>query len=46
MVVNTASTGVNIILDYLLISGNVGFPQMGIQGAGIATLISVYSILP
>jgi len=41
MVVNTASTGVNIILDYLLIFGNFGFPEMGMQGAGWATVISI-----
>ncbi len=30
----------NIILDWLLIYGNLGFPAMGMQGAAIATLIS------
>lgn len=30
----------NIGLNYLLIFGNFGFPQLGLQGAGIATLIS------
>ncbi|HEX5623039.1 MAG TPA: MATE family efflux transporter [Sulfuricurvum sp.] len=30
--------GVNILLDYLLIFGNFGFKEMGIQGAAIASL--------
>ncbi len=30
----------NIGLDYLLIFGNFGFPELGIRGAGIATSIS------
>ncbi|MDH6354478.1 MATE family multidrug resistance protein [Dysgonomonas sp. PH5-45] len=29
---------VNIVLDYVLILGNFGFPSMGIAGAGIASL--------
>jgi len=31
---------VNIILDYLLIFGHYGFPEMGIAGASIASVIS------
>lgn len=31
---------VNIVLNYLLIFGNFGFPQMGIIGAAIGTLVS------
>ncbi len=30
----------NILLNWLLIYGNMGFPKMGLNGAGIATLIS------
>ena len=32
--------GVNVILDYAMIFGHWGFPQMGIQGAAIASAIS------
>ncbi|MDQ7049194.1 MAG: MATE family efflux transporter [Enterobacterales bacterium] len=33
---------VNITLNYLLIFGNWGFPQLGTQGAGLGTSISLY----
>lgn len=32
----------NIILDYCMIFGNWGFPQMGIKGAALATTISEF----
>lgn len=32
----------NIILDYLFIFGNYGFPKLGIEGAGYATAIAAY----
>jgi multidrug resistance protein, MATE family len=38
MVVTLAATGINILLDYLLIFGHLGFPELGIAGAGWASL--------
>ena len=40
MVANFAATAENLVLDYLLIFGNFGFPRMGIEGAAIATALS------
>ena len=41
--VNFSATVLNIFIDYLLIFGKFGFPQMGISGAAIATVIANYS---
>lgn len=40
MVVVLSSNCLNIGLNYFLIYGNLGFPEMGAAGAGLATLIS------
>jgi multidrug resistance protein, MATE family len=40
MIIVVASNVLNIFLNYLLIFGKYGFPEMGLNGAGWATLIS------
>jgi len=40
MVITLFANVVNIVLNYVLIFGKYGFPAMGLDGAGIATLIS------
>jgi MATE family multidrug resistance protein len=40
MIANFAATAENLVMDYLLIFGNFGFPRMGIEGAAIATAFS------
>lgn len=39
MVTNLTANGVNIIFNYLLIGGNLGFPRLGVRGAAIATVL-------
>lgn len=41
---NVVGNAVNVLLDYLLIFGKFGFPEMGIRGAGVATAVS--GVLP
>ncbi|MFZ0391129.1 MAG: MATE family efflux transporter, partial [Calditrichia bacterium] len=41
MWINFAAMLVNILLDYLLIFGNWGFPRMGIRGAGLGTVLAM-----
>ncbi|HBM15901.1 MAG TPA: MATE family efflux transporter [Lentisphaeria bacterium] len=42
MYVNIFVTLITISLDYCLIFGNYGFPELGIEGAGIATVTSAF----
>jgi MATE family multidrug resistance protein len=42
MWINVFATLVNLILDYTMIFGRWGFPEMGMKGAAIATVISGY----
>lgn len=39
MTTNVTSSVVNVIFNYLLIEGNLGFPAWGIRGAAIATVL-------
>ena len=39
MTTNVASNIVNVIFNYLLIGGNLGFPAWGVNGAAVATVI-------
>lgn len=39
MVTNLISNVVNVIFNYLLIGGKLGFPALGVNGAAIATVI-------
>ena len=40
MIVSIFTMGINAIFNYLLIFGNFGFPEMGIAGAALGTLIA------
>ncbi len=43
-----AGTGMNILFNWLLVFGNLGFPELGLSGAAIASLgtnVTVFTIL-
>ena len=39
MFYNLIANGVNVLFNWLLIYGNLGFPEMGVAGASLATVI-------
>ena len=40
MVITLIALGLNVFLNWVLIFGNLGFPEYGLNGAGYATIIS------
>lgn len=42
MIYNLIANIVNVIFNYLLIYGNLGFPKMGVAGASLATVIGQF----
>jgi len=40
MFITILANGLNVLLNYLLIYGKLGFPELGLNGAGWATLVS------
>ena len=40
ILINSVGLAGNVIFDYLLIFGNLGFPAMGVKGAGYATALA------
>jgi MATE family multidrug resistance protein len=45
MYLSLSAIPVNFALNYLLIYGNLGFPRLELQGAGIATLLSRTAVM-
>ena len=45
MLAGVAAVFVNLLFNYVLIFGHLGFPAMGVRGAAIATVISRYTEL-
>lgn len=45
MVCNLIGNAANVVLNYILIYGKLGFPAMNAEGAAVATVVSKYLIL-
>jgi MATE family multidrug resistance protein len=45
MIITLSSLPINVILNYLLIFGNLGFPRLGGIGAGVASAVTYWCIL-
>jgi multidrug resistance protein, MATE family len=43
MVVDSSASALNVVLDYAWIFGHWGFPELGIEGAAWATVVSLWS---
>lgn len=42
MIASFSAVGINVLLDYALIFGKLGMPELGVEGAAIATVISKF----
>jgi MATE family multidrug resistance protein len=43
ILINMVGLLANVVLDYLLIFGNLGFPRLGVAGAGLATSLAAWA---